>query len=170
MTKPISLSEWAKLLAQQYVRYPEALEVTENEAGIILRGHRADYGKLVGQAGKNIVALKIILSAIANHNVSVDVLESNTGESEEPARFEPDRHWSKRKQEVIHDLLSRVCGAMFHESQVLLSNKFHDECRFIIWADGLNLELEHALFTIFRAIGNTRGRKVSVESRPRIET
>lgn len=160
------LADWTRLMAQNFTSYPDDLQIIGNGTSVAIKGHRADYGKLLGKAGKHLNALKTILSAIAQSSVDVTVLESNIGDREEPQPFQSDPKWTYRKEESLMHLLSKVCLEALVDCKVQTKgDRLASESGFIVISRYMTMELEAALYTIFRAIGNSRGRKVTVEGR-----
>lgn len=160
------LADWTRLLAQNFTSYSDDLQIIGNGASVAIKGHRADYGKLMGKGGKHLFALRVILSAIAGTQVDVTVLESSVGEREEPQPFQPDPKWTYRKEESLMHLLSKVCLEALGDCKVQAKGERNaSESGFVVISRYMTMELEVAFYTIFRAIGNSRGRKVTVEGR-----
>lgn len=164
-----TLADWATLIVESFVKYPPQLEITGTDTQVSIKGHRADHGKLIGKGCKNLDAIKCLLCEIADYPVSVTVLEPSVGQREAPDPFTPDLHWNKKKDDALKDLLRVIASGALKTctvtSYTAQSQERGDETKFVVASKNMTPEIEASLYTIFRAIGNCRGRKVSVEGR-----
>ena len=76
------MNELVRLLAQQLVNNPDAVEVTETrgEAATLLelRVAKEDLGRVIGKQGRSAQSIRIILNAVAarnNRKVNLEIVE-----------------------------------------------------------------------------------------------
>lgn len=169
--RPKTFPEICHYILSQYVQHPEALAVsaTEKAAGhhIIVRGHMADQSRVIGAQARNVVALQTVMGAIGtrlNQAVSVHVLEPSTGTPQNVQPYAPDLKWDGVKDlqlvAVLREILLHIYG---HEPKISVT-PIGDRSRLSVEIEDMDPSIEGSLNTLFRAIGRSLGRIVSVHA------
>ena len=173
MNDTTKLIELLAGLVKGFIRFPADLKVTEEQATkrsltISFQAHADDTGKLIGEQGAMIAALREIAQQMGNTlslRVKVEVMEPVTGKKERGAgyKFDPDY---KIDKEVTG--LESIGQFIFNDSaKVQYHSNGGEKTILVLLIDGdahnFEPELEEALDVVMRATGLARGHKLAVE-------
>lgn len=163
--------EVLRAIISPFVKYPQHLDISENSTThattLNVRGHKADQGKIIGGRAANIQAIQRLMDVIGRkrqHRVSVTVLESQVGDKEPNPPYTPDPNWNRADDERMESLLAKVVVQCFGQSiPVKTEIENGDKTFFTLMSETVPTEIEAALSTLFRAIGKSQGRVITIK-------
>lgn len=130
------------------------------------------YGRIIGKGGSIIEALRVIIAMCGRKSgkpFALQVPERERRESADPMPFLPNMEW---KTSWLTALATATAAAMFTKPVKVDATDTEDgrtRLRFTIQSAEPkplpDAAVEQALVSVFRAIGNANGRKVTVELR-----
>lgn len=160
-------------LVKGFIRFPADLKTTYSQhtkrsLTISFQAHADDTGKLIGEQGVMIAALREVAQQMGNTlglRVKVEVLEPVMGKKErgEGFRYNPDY----RIDDEVHRL-EAIGKFIFNDSAKVQYQAENGEITVLVLlidgeANDFEPELEEALNTAFEATGLSRGKKLAVE-------
>lgn len=170
-----------KRIYQFLLVHPEALRIEPKIQGdkfiFFIQGHATDQGLMIGSGGQNVKALQTIGRVIAQRArvlTEFKIMESWTGEKKVQNRPANDETWEAQEKDApLVALLGFICQAMF-ENECLVEKIKHDtmengesvsfySMRFT--KDLPPMDVQHAISTLFHAIGRARGRNIMTHAR-----
>lgn len=166
------LANLAKFIVSHYVKYPQDLIVSVSDYRtdkilITLKGNAADQRKMIGTGAKHVTALQNIIAAAGaklNTPAGLSILESWKGQEEPPSEFIRDVNWSKEKEIQLLDVFRQVCAQIFVTPHRVKFKTEGPKTKLSVIIDQMDPVIESSLSSLFRAIGKTRGRDVTIHA------
>jgi predicted RNA-binding protein YlqC (UPF0109 family) len=159
-------SERLQLLLENIVSHPDSvgIEVSEMRSQTVfnVRVHDGDFGRVIGQGGKTIVAIKeVIAKTMPGRKIAVCVSQPSTPDKIKPAMFMPAKIWQSRKTREMVDLLNDLFGKPFN-SEFIGKDVGNNTLVDILWKNGRTEQDHETLVRLIASIGKKRGRYVVI--------
>ncbi len=166
---------FVRQLLAEYLEHPDLLAVecyySEHVVRIIILPAPTDFGKVLGQGGRGLDALKVLLNE--KGALDGDRVELKLAEPENRVPVERrDRHvnnsWGASDDQRIGQILTRILDQTVRISAEIIIKPSPIDTTLTIRpnnGDKISLNAATALNTIFRAIGSKHGRRITVNAR-----
>lgn len=161
------------LFLSEYTAHPLSLEFSDS-GNLHIKANRADQGRLIGSGGNNFRALQTIVETAASNwgfRMSVILLEPTEGEAFKSLPFVPNPNWKKERLEDTKGLLEDLLALVYPGVSVFavadndkVDTQGRPKTELVATVDiKIPLEVQHAIDTLFNAIGAAQGNKLGVK-------
>lgn len=177
LMRPTDLASILLQIVQHFVAHPESVEVTVSDnpgargdsvVELLVRGSPLDQGRLIGQAGRNVMAFQTIMNEVGKRNdtrVFVQILEPRTGGGSQSVGFVPidDAKRDDKVKALLTTLSANVFGPDATVTKQVARNSGHETTEFVVHLrHPINPNLEASISRIFSGIGKNLGRLLAV--------
>lgn len=128
-----------------------------------LKVHRADHSKVVGQGGKMIRSLNLLITYAARRNkqqLVFELLEPVSGQFEDEPPFEKKADWNREDDIKLNSQLRPMVEGVLGKTGVILNS--NHKVTMVTFTDELSPEVLASFGTVFRAVGKSIGRNIVV--------